>query len=63
MYNSIQKLKAAKFYLDYQNVNSGQVECNRLATDLGDRIVEMAIERGFKNIKEAPRRNISRSPE
>ena len=47
MYSSIQKLKAAKYYLDYQGVDCGQVECNRIASTFGDIIVKMAIERGF----------------
>jgi len=48
MYTAIQKLKAARYYLDYQGLGFEQVDCNRLATQYGDRIVEMAIERGFK---------------
>ncbi len=48
MYTSIQKLRSAKFYLEHQGLEASQAECNRLATTFGDRIVEMAIERGHK---------------
>lgn len=48
IYTSLEKLKASKYYIEYQGLEYSQKECNKLATTFGNRIVDMAIERGFK---------------
>jgi len=49
MYTSLQKLKAAKYYNEYQGVKSDMKACTDLINNLGaDVVVRMAKERGFQ---------------
>ena len=49
MYTSLQKLKAAKYYNDYQGVKSDMKACTDLINSCGaDAVIKMAMERGLK---------------
>jgi len=50
MYTSLQLLQAAKYYNAYQGVPVTMKSCTNLVNLLGDRVVEMAQERGFNHI-------------
>ena len=48
MYTSLQLLQAAKYYNNYEGIQVTMKSCTDLINYLGQRVVFMAIERGFK---------------